>query len=76
MVKRKLQLTLHAVSCMCSNWNIMLTIKQATRPIKGIETHISQIVRNCMRSQTLPFFSVSFGDGGAIVSGGGDINFG
>jgi hypothetical protein len=61
---------------MCSNWKIMLTIKHATRPIKGIETHISQIVRNFMRSQTLPFFSVSFGDGGATLDGGGNINFG
>jgi predicted sugar kinase len=54
----------------------MLTIKHATRPIKGIETHISQIVRNFMRSQTLPFFSVSFDDGGATIDGGGGINFG
>ena len=53
----------------------MLTIRHATRPLKSMETYILQIVRNCMRSQTLPFLSVSFGDGGATIDGGGNINF-
>jgi len=52
---------LQAVSWMWSNWKSRATIKQATRPSKGIKTHISQTVRNCIRNQTLPLSELGYG---------------